>query len=339
MGAQARINLLVGQASMQKFFEATCWSRDQGEASSEQYAVLRQQTASEISLAKWHSSLDRAVAFLQRDVGYSLLDDARSENNGEVSIRRPKYDARFRRKERALRFPKTKSALPTRSVLEKSWEVHDGSDSDCERSASTRENLLTEQMRVYLLRYGVIPHYPDDLTLAIRFSESIGGREDDKMSHVLMYKTVLEGLGLLHQCQFDYADVVLCLAYASVYFRTIFRCLGDKMNANETAHVSVLLIYLAHCFLLDVNCPLRCWQQSVFRTYCSLKVLDAALFRLFETQNFSLMLSQEEEREALRSLLGLNRYMLVDDRDSAVRSTDDNTDATLSTDVAFEDTS
>merc|ERR1712136_9013 len=291
MGAQARINLLVGQASMQKFFEATCWSRDQGEASSEQYAVLRQQTASEISLAKWHSSLDRAVAFLQRDVGYSLLDDARSENNGEVSIRRPKYDARFRRKERALRFPKTKSALPTRSVLEKSWEVHDGSDSDCERSASTRENLLTEQMRVYLLRYGVIPHYPGDLTLAIRFSESIGGRLD------------------------------------------------DKMNANETAHVSVLLIYLAHCFLLDVNCPLRCWQQSVFRTYCSLKVLDAALFRLFETQNFSLMLSQEEEREALRSLLGLNRYMLVDDRDSAVRSTDDNTDATLSTDVAFEDTS
>ena len=30
----------------------------------------------------------------------------------------------------------------------------------------------------------------------------------DKMSHVLRYKAVLEELCLLHQCEFDYADVV-----------------------------------------------------------------------------------------------------------------------------------
>ncbi|CAJ1444537.1 unnamed protein product [Effrenium voratum] len=61
----------------------------------------------------------------------------------------------------------------------------------------------------------------------------------------------------MHLCDYHYADVVLTLAYASVYFRSAFTAIGQKMSDYEAAHVCVLLIYLAHSFLLDETCPLR----------------------------------------------------------------------------------
>merc|ERR1719450_229434 len=76
------------------------------------------------------------------------------------------------------------------------------------------------------------------------------------------------------------------------------------MREFEAAHVAVLLIFLAHSYVLDECCPLRCWQKHIFRKYCTLKVLDAALFRLFQMQGFKLRITEEEERHALSVLLG-----------------------------------
>merc|ERR1719217_1640884 len=123
------------------------------------------------------------------------------------------------------------------------------------------------------------------------------------IKHEGFYKNVMQGVRLMHLCDYDYADVVLVLAYASVYFRSTFSSIGKKMSPNEAAHVVVLLIYLAHAFLLDETCPLRIWQKHIFRKYCTLKVLDAALFRLFQMQGFQLRISEEEERRALSLLL------------------------------------
>ncbi|CAK0821638.1 unnamed protein product [Prorocentrum cordatum] len=64
------------------------------------------------------------------------------------------------------------------------------------------------------------------------------------------------------------------------------------MTADETAHVVMLLVFLAHCFVLDENCPLRCWQKYIFRKYCTLKVLDAATFRIFQMRDFRLRVSE-----------------------------------------------
>merc|ERR1719245_678433 len=78
------------------------------------------------------------------------------------------------------------------------------------------------------------------------------------------------------------------------------------MSSQELAHVVVLLIFVAHSFVLDETCPLRCWQKYIFRKYCTLKVLDAALFKLFQMQDFRLKVTQEEERHALSLLLQTN---------------------------------
>ncbi|CAE7394456.1 unnamed protein product [Symbiodinium natans] len=97
--------------------------------------------------------------------------------------------------------------------------------------------------------------------------------ESSSAKHDTLYKKVLQarravaivyrrlwhsmGIRLMHLCEYHYADVVLTLAYASVYFRSAFNNIGQKMSDYEAAHVCVLLIYLAHSFLLDETCPLR----------------------------------------------------------------------------------
>jgi hypothetical protein len=152
-----------------------------------------------------------------------------------------------------------------------------------------------------LARYA---HYPEDLELVWRFATILGENSDqcDKVNSEVLYKTVLQALRLMHLCKFNYSDVVLTLAYASVYFRGVFDSVGHKMSEAEVAHVCVLLIYLAHSFLLDENCPLRYWHKHIFRTYCTLKVLDAALFRLFRMTEYALRITKEEEKHAISVL-------------------------------------
>jgi len=133
--------------------------------------------------------------------------------------------------------------------------------------------------------------------------EAVSYEDQAKLRNDSLYKIVLQGVRLMHLCDYHYSDVVLTLAYASVYFRIIHRSIGAAMSGPETAHVVVLLIFLAHSFVLDECCPLRCWQKYIFRKYCTVKVLDAALFKLFWMQEFRLKVSEDEEREALCVLL------------------------------------
>jgi len=155
-------------------------------------------------------------------------------------------------------------------------------------------------------------HYPDDLVLVWRFTNSLQEfASQDRVQHELFYKTVLQGVRLMHLCDYNYSDVVVTLAHASIYFRSTFQAIGYKMSDYEAAHVCVLLIYLAHCFVLDETCPLRCWQKHIFRKYCTLKVLDAALFRLFHMRDFRLRITEEEEKHALSVLLFLGNGLDV----------------------------
>ncbi|CAK0847023.1 unnamed protein product [Prorocentrum cordatum] len=70
----------------------------------------------------------------------------------------------------------------------------------------------------------------------------------------------------------------------------------------------MLLVFLAHCFVLDENCPLRCWQKYIFRKYCTLKVLDAATFRIFQMRDFRLRVSEQDPRRNLNPALADSRF-------------------------------
>eukprot|EP00440_Ansanella_granifera_P003309 gb/GFBE01003601.1/.p1 GENE.gb/GFBE01003601.1/~~gb/GFBE01003601.1/.p1 ORF type:complete len:389 (+),score=48.12 gb/GFBE01003601.1/:1-1167(+) len=281
------------------------------------FALLPQQSEDDLALSEVHSKLDRALNFLQRDVGYSLLDDAQPESGGGVRLRQggPGASATailgghagpgtapLPRGARSCRLPKEKLPEP----------------------AEPAEAAGPDEVLCCSPEIGKYAHYKDDIVLVWRFASLIHGSDDGveqpiervsgkngtdkagekgKGSHDILYKKVLQGVRLMHLCDYHYADVVLTLAYASVYFRSAFVSIGHKMSDYEAAHVCVLLIYLAHSFLLDETCPLRVWQQHIFKKYCNLKVLDAALFRIFQMRGFKLRITEEDEREALSVLL------------------------------------
>jgi len=360
-----------------------------GEDAAARFAVLPQNTSDELVLSEVHSKLDRALNFLQRDVGYALLDDARPRAGGAVSLARrppgapPRNEgpgvtrpAAPRGAERSLNLHQDELQLPVRPeefkrlVVERQRRIADlelrlasalkerdkfgdriGALKEellqCQSSirSSTADGVLEQELQQQFLQHesevqalqvaldccdedepeasaseeevlvigpeaAKYAHCQDDLILVSRFVQVLANTSpsaEQKVKHDALYKTVLQGLRLMHLCDYDYADIVLVLAHAAVYFRSTYTHIGHKMSEFEAAHVCVLLIYLAHAFILDETCPLRCWQKYIFRRYCTLKVLDQALFRLFHMRGFILRVSKNEEREALRGLASSRR--------------------------------
>lgn len=363
-----------------------------GQPADSRFAVLPQNTNDELALSEVHGHLDRALRFLQQDVGYALLDDARPRAGAGVRLRGSRANGDHEppavgRLPRSAKIPQESAATSSscaghrseppedldanvmellRSTFERSGgrlrasELADQLSTVCQRQSSFRlngqwdrlfqGNLLEDDKEVewedFQSFYGQIPkapsdvvdilemspdvarhaHYKCDLVLVSRFAQLLfkqclqdtlpGARDaaeaerrcNKAVKHNVFYTNILQAVRLLHLCNYDYADVVLVLAYASVYFRNTFTTIGSEMSPTESAHVVVLLIFLAHVFLLDETCPLRIWQKHIFRQYCTIKVLNAALFRVFQMRpGLSLRVSDEEESMALLGLSGL-RY-------------------------------
>jgi len=247
------------------------------------FAVLPQQTEDQLLLSEVHTKLDQCLSFLQREIGYSLLADALPRPGGGVKLVVPPSVPK------SAKLPKEQPGV-SRDNTQQSNEV-----------------LVDREVIRYSPETAKYAHFPDDLVLVWRFVTMLAEISPDagrKVRTEQLYKNVLQGVRLMHLCDYNYSDVVVTLAYASVYFHSIYGAIGHKMSEFEAAHVCVLLIYLAHSFLLDETCPLRCWQKYVFRKYCTLKVLDAALFRLFSMRkDYGLRVTPEQEKHALTVLL------------------------------------
>lgn len=245
-----------------------------------EFAILRRQTEQELVISEVHAQLDRVLAFLEQAVGYPLLDDARPIFGGAVAVttRRLKGGGR---EDRLARLP--------------SQELEDPDEEEVGRQVLRFSRGTARYAR-----------YPDDLVLVWRLAERLveGNAQAGAVVRTeKFYKTVLKGVRLMHLCEFSYSDIVVTLAYSTVYFIEAFAECGDRMSDDEAAHVCLLLIYLAQVFVLDEICPLKCWQSHVFRNYCSVQILNAALFRLFHLRQYKLRISEYDERQALAALL------------------------------------
>jgi len=253
------------------------------------FAILPRQSQEALVISRVHTRLDRVLRFLQREIGYVLLDDSRPGAGGSVQIQRHPGASSTAPSggRRSVRIPQG----PREARTPKRGEI----DKDRPRESITFSTAT--------VKYA---HFADDLVLVWRFANTLAedypGAEQAERRE-LLYKTVLQGMRLMHLCSYHYSDLVVTLAYASIYFKSICADLGDQMSDIEASHVCALLIFLAHSFVLDESCPLKYWQRYIFRDYCTLKVLDAALFRIFEMQDFRLRVSPEAERHALSALL------------------------------------
>lgn len=117
-------------------------------------------------------------------------------------------------------------------------------------------------------------------------------------------KLVLRAMKLLHLCDYGHEDVCVLLAHTSLYFKKTFSLCGAHMDRHEVANALVLLLFVAHSYLLDETCPLSVWHQHLFAKYCSMRTLNAAVFRLLDIRGFRLKLDRKDVDKRFAFLRG-----------------------------------
>jgi len=134
-----------------------------------------------------------------------------------------------------------------------------------------------------------------EFSLTAALSAHFGASEKEVGSAV---RLVLRCLRLLHLCGYCKSDIALMVAHASSYLKMLLENLQAKneqpMPLNELTHIFCLLMYLAHSYIEDQNCPLSVWHEHLFRRYCDLKTLSSAVMRVLEQLAFALRIEPSE---------------------------------------------
>merc|ERR1719253_1725401 len=107
-------------------------------------------------------------------------------------------------------------------------------------------------------------------------------------------KLLLRALKLLRLCDYSLEDLCSILAHASAYFIDAFGLCGSVMDQSEVGNVLATLMFVAHCYVQDETCPLHVWHQHLFRKYCPLRTLNAAIVRLLEIRRYVLRLDSQD---------------------------------------------
>lgn len=84
------------------------------------------------------------------------------------------------------------------------------------------------------------------------------------------------------------------LAHASSYFLDAYSFCGTRMDSNEVGNIIVILVYIAHAYVLDQTCPLRVWQENLFSGLCSVRTLDMATMKLLKVRGYVLRLDEKD---------------------------------------------
>lgn len=103
-------------------------------------------------------------------------------------------------------------------------------------------------------------------------------------------KLLLRAIKLQRLCDYSSEDICSILAHASAYFIDAYSLCGTDMSTNELGNVLATLMFVAHCYVQDETCPLHVWHQHLFRKYCPLRTLNAAIVRLLEIRCYVLRL-------------------------------------------------
>lgn len=134
-----------------------------------------------------------------------------------------------------------------------------------------------------------------EFSLTAALSAHFGASEKEVGSAV---RLVLRCLRLLHLCGYCKEDIALMVAHASSYLKMLLENLQaenqQSMALQELTHIFCLLMYLAHSYIEDQNCPLSVWHEHLFRRYCDLKTLSSAVMRVLEQLAFALRIEPSE---------------------------------------------
>lgn len=207
---------------------------------------------------------------------------------------------------------------------EADWSLQSGrklvlapADSSSEASSSSHHRLTAAAMtgtidweHVWLgskikplLRYA---RCMDDIHLLACFLELAELKDIDGEAVKLLLRT----LKFLRLCDYAVEDICSVLAHASAYFPDAWALCGADMDASEVGYILVTLTFVAHCYVQDETCPLHIWHQHLFRKYCPLKTLNAAVVQLLHIRGYMLRLKSEDlHRRNSRLLKSVRRAL------------------------------
>eukprot|EP00927_Polykrikos_kofoidii_P018972 TRINITY_DN18831_c0_g1_i2.p1 TRINITY_DN18831_c0_g1~~TRINITY_DN18831_c0_g1_i2.p1 ORF type:complete len:301 (-),score=49.01 TRINITY_DN18831_c0_g1_i2:66-968(-) len=104
--------------------------------------------------------------------------------------------------------------------------------------------------------------------------------------------TLLRTVDMMQRCGYAVEDLCSTLAHASVYLCDLakFRSSSglEEMSSDELITFPVLMVYMAHTYVLDQCCPLHVWNQFLFHDQFKIHELDKALISLFRSRGFKL---------------------------------------------------
>lgn len=103
---------------------------------------------------------------------------------------------------------------------------------------------------------------------------------------------LVRSLNFLRSCDYPMPDIIVVLAHASTYCSSIHGHVG-RMQPKETVNVLMVLMFIAHSYVLDVHCPLRTWHHYLFRDYCELPTLERAIMSLMKLKGYVLRLPED----------------------------------------------
>jgi len=107
---------------------------------------------------------------------------------------------------------------------------------------------------------------------------------------------LVKAVDLLRRCGYAVEEISSVLAHASAYFVDIQDVCGhsSSMTSNEAGYILVVLLYIAHSYVLDETCRLQTWHEYLFQGYCRLETLDKAIMNLLGKLDFNLRLENDD---------------------------------------------
>jgi len=145
-----------------------------------------------------------------------------------------------------------------------------------------------------------MPYSWEDLALTECFYNMADIKDSSPETLTLMLRAVM----LMRSCGYHMNDVCLTLAYASMYYNDVITKL-KSVRQGEAGYMMVLLMYLAHSYVLDESCPLKHWHTYLCRDYCDIKTLDSAVFGLMKMRGFVLRVDDKESQWRATQLYAL----------------------------------
>jgi hypothetical protein len=131
---------------------------------------------------------------------------------------------------------------------------------------------------------------PDDVELSQNFSDAVQLTKEN----VACRQMVMRMIRMLRLCDYESDMIVLILAVALVHLDTILTVTDHRMEDAERVSIAVLQCFNAHCYVMDEACPMKYWQSNIYASYCNVKVLNSAAYKLMKILKYKLSVTEEE---------------------------------------------